>query len=84
MFVALDDLVARTQLFIVLIFNPQRSTDLLDDLLVRRGIVATRGFLAAEVRAFEVNVHIAAGDGGRHAGVLLPRVGDRLPSRPRG
>src|SRR5262249_26638559 len=69
MFVALADFVARAQLLVILILNPQRFPDVLDDLLIRRRIVAAWGLIAAEVGLFEVGVEVAAGNAG-HAPML--------------
>src|SRR5438128_572254 len=58
--VALDDFVARAQLFVVLVLHAERLSDVVDDVLIGRRIVASGRLFTREVRVLDVPVDVAA------------------------
>src|SRR5689334_14856022 len=69
--VALGDLVGALQLLVVVVFDAEGVADFVDAILVRRRVVAARGFVAARVGLFPVRVHVAAGQSRARLGVRL-------------
>ena len=65
--VALDDFVARAQLFVVLVLHAERLSDVVDDVLIGRRIVASGRLFTREVRVLDVHVDVAAGHVGHAA-----------------
>src|SRR4030095_16231522 len=59
MTVTLADLLVRVQLFVVLILDAQRAADVVDTILVGRGIVATGRFVADRIRVGPLGVDVA-------------------------
>ena len=82
MLVAVGDLIAAAQFLVVLILHAERLADVVDDVLVRRRVVAARCLVAGEVGVLDVGVDIAAGDGRRHGGVVGPMLGDFVATGP--
>ena len=73
----------RLQLLVVLVFDAQRLADVVDDVLIRRRVVAARRFVAAEVRVLEsasTSPPVMAGA----CRVLLQALGDLGASGSRG
>lgn len=82
--VALGELLARTELFVVLIRHAQGPPDVFDNLLIRRRIIAAGRFVAAEIRVLPVGVDVAPRDRRRHAAVPLQVFGQLLSAGPHG
>ena len=59
---------------VVLVFDAERSSDIVDDVLVGSGVVAARRFFAGEVGVLDVHVDVAGGDVGRHAAMVPQRL----------
>src|SRR4030095_10835033 len=59
MTVTLADLLVGVQLFVVLILDPQRAADVGDTILVGRGIIAARRFVADGIRVGPLRVEVA-------------------------
>ena len=68
--IAFDDLVGGFQLFAVFVLDAQRLADVVHPILIRRGVVAARGFVAPRVGVFPVGVHVTGGHDGARLGVL--------------
>ena len=62
--IALFELLLAAEFLGVLVFKTNRRGDLLDDVLVRRGVIATGRFIPDEVRRLRVRVDITGGDSG--------------------
>src|SRR4029077_5782180 len=84
MLVPLDDLVAAFQLLVVFVREAECFADLLDAVLVGRQVVAAGSLAPAEVGVLPVRVEVAAGDGRRHAAVLVQAPVERLAAAARG
>jgi hypothetical protein len=68
--IALDDLVAALELFVVVVVDAQRLADLVDAILIRRRVVAARRFVADGVGVLPVRVDVAGRQGWAGLGVL--------------
>jgi hypothetical protein len=71
MLVALGDFVRSLERLVVLILVAEGAADLVDDILVGRGVVAARGLVADAVGRFPVGIDVAAGQA--RAGLLRRR-----------
>src|SRR5580704_15211898 len=71
MSVAFHDLVAGLELLGVLVLDPERLADVVDDILIGRGVIAAGRFIPGEVGVLHVHVHVAGRDLGRHAAMFL-------------
>src|SRR5215204_4376849 len=80
--IALDDLVGRLQLFVVLILDAEGAADVVDAILIGRRVVAARGFVADRVGVFPVRVHVAAGHRGARLGVIALGLAQRRTATP--
>ena len=74
MFVALDDFIRGLELLIVLVLNAERFPDVVDDLLIRRRIVAAWRLVARKIRLLPIRVHVAASNRRRDPGIFLQRL----------
>src|SRR6185369_2801067 len=81
--IAFRDLVGRFQLFVVLIFDPQGTADVVHAVLIGRGVVAAGRFVADGVGVFPVGVDVAAGQRRAGFGVLPLGVLERGAARAR-
>src|SRR5262245_46077226 len=66
-----EDLVGASDLLVRRLLDAQRATDLVDDVLVRRGHAAADGLLAGPFRPHPVGIEIAAAQ--RGAGLVMER-----------
>ena len=64
--------------------DAERRADVVDDVLVRRRVVAAGGLVADRVGVFPVRVHVAAGHRGAGLGVLLLGLAERRAAAARG
>jgi hypothetical protein len=61
--IAFGQFVAALQFFVVVGLNPYRLADLVDDVLIRRRVIAAGCFVADRFGIFPVGVDIASGHG---------------------
>src|SRR5262245_57142190 len=59
--VAIADLLLALQFLVVFVLDPEGPADVVDDVLVRGGVVAAGRFVTNRVRGFPVGVDISAG-----------------------
>ena len=67
MAVAFRDLLVRLQLFIVLVDQANCLADIVHEILIGSGVVASRGLIAHRVGGFPSRIDVAAGDLGTSA-----------------
>ncbi len=70
MAVAVADLLLALQLLVVLVLHAECTADVVDDVLVGRGIVAAGSLVAARVCRRPVGIDVAGGDGRARLGVV--------------
>src|SRR4029453_9555674 len=60
--IARFDFRAALQLLVVIVLDTQRAADLVDDVLIRGGVVAAGSFVADRGRGLPVGVNITSGE----------------------
>ncbi len=82
--IAIGDLVAALQLFVVLVLDTQRASDFIDDILIRRRVVAAGSLVTRGVGRFPIGIDIARGQRGARRGVAFEFLPQLVASRLRG
>lgn len=83
MSVPLGDFVAALQLLIVLVLDAERAADVVHPILIGRGIVSARRFVAHGVRVLPLGVHITGREPGAAFVVFLEFCSQVIVSAPR-